>query len=65
MVAILVVLIVLLAVIGLLLWGAYLEMGKELPCKRAAMKQTSSTTTPETSAKESQDKSSFPTTKAA
>jgi hypothetical protein len=65
MVAILVTLIVFLAFIGLLLGGAYIEMGKELPCKKASMKQTSSRRTPETSAKESEDKSSFPTTKAA
>jgi hypothetical protein len=65
MVAIVVTLIVFLAFIGLLLGGAYIEMGRELPCKRASMKQTSLARTPETSAKEPQDKSSFPTAKAA
>jgi hypothetical protein len=65
MVAILVTLIVFLAFIGLLLGGAYIEMGKELPCKKASMKQTSSRRTPETAANEPQDKSSFPTAKAA
>jgi hypothetical protein len=65
MIAILVALIVLLALIGLLLWGAYMEMGRDLPCKRASMKKTSSTRTPEKSAKESEDENSFPTAKAA
>jgi hypothetical protein len=65
MIAIVVTLVVFVAFIGLLLGGAYMEMGKELPCKRASMKQASSIRTPETAAKESQDENSFPTAKAA
>jgi hypothetical protein len=38
MTAVLVALVVFLGLIVLLLWGAYAELGRELPCKRSSRK---------------------------
>jgi hypothetical protein len=64
MIAIVVALVVFLAFVGLLLGGAYMEMGRDLPCKRASLKQIS-ITKPDASAQESQGDHSTPVKKVA
>jgi hypothetical protein len=63
MIAIVVALVVFLAFVGLLLGGAYMEMGKDLPCKRSSLKQISGTE-PDATA-QPQDDHSTPVKKAA